>query len=136
MYVDDDVRSRRNASPTSGAEQRRVRQMIDRLESTTTPTSHSPSFRKTSVKKSWHDDHSNGTTDFSSPARIIPVTRRDDYSTSSVTTGNTGGFVFRHKSPQGDVYIRDNQGNGTRFELNRDEIINGERRIASGTTVR
>lgn len=126
MYVDDDVRVRRNASPASGAEQRRVRQMIDRLESTSSPTSHSPSFRKTSVKKSWQDEHSNGTTDFSSPARIIPVTRRDD-----VSSGTTGGFVFRHKSPHGD-----NQSGGTRFELNRDEIINGGRRIASGRTVR
>lgn len=106
--------------------------MVDRLESTTVPTSNSPNLKKSSIKKSFHDDHGNGTTDMtSSTSRIIPVTIRDD----SLSNGNSGGFVFRHRSPHNDVFVRDNQANVTRFELNRDEIANGAVRTACGTTV-
>lgn len=135
-YAEEEFRSRRNISPGTGSEQRRVRQMVDRLESTTIPTSHSPNLKKSSMKKSFHDEHAHGMGDVpSSAARIIPVTRRDDHSSSLSNGNNNSGFVFRHKSPHGDVFMRDNQANVTRFELNRDEIANGEIRTASGTTV-
>jgi hypothetical protein len=96
--------------------------MIDRLES----SSNSNTTRKFSTKKSFHDDHSNGA--------INRITRREDHD-NSLINGHNGGFIFRHKSPHEDIYIRDNPSNITRFELNRDEFLNGGRCTTSGTTV-
>ena len=44
-------------SPMSSNEPRRVRQMIDRLESSSTSSNTKPT-KKLSTKKSFHDDHS------------------------------------------------------------------------------
>jgi len=101
--------------------------MIDRLEST---SSNTKATKKVSTKKSVHDDHSDG-----SLRSINRVVRRDNHHDNNITNGNTGGFAYRHKSPHQEIYIRDNHSNVTRFELDRDEILNGGRRTASGTTV-
>ncbi len=93
--------------------------MIDRLES----SSNSQVTKKFSTKKSFNDD-----------GPINRVARRDDHE-NSLSNGHSGGFIFRHKSPHEDIYIRDNPSSITRFELNRDEILNGGRRTTSGATV-
>jgi hypothetical protein len=99
--------------------------MIDRLESS---SSNSQPTRKILTKKSFHDDHSDGggSIQITSSPSFNRVIRRENHD-HSLTNGNTGSFIFRHKSPHGDSV--------TRFELNRNEIVNGERRTASGTTV-
>jgi hypothetical protein len=121
-YLESRLGTRRNISPTSASEQRRVREMIDRLES----SSNSQITKKFSTKKSFHDDGGGGS--------INRITRRDDHE-NSLINGHNDGFIFRDKSPHEDIYIRTNPSNITRFELNRDEILNGGRRTTSGTTV-
>jgi len=109
-FVEERSRVRRNGSPisSSSAEQRRVREMIDRLESSSGNTKETKSF---STKKSLHDDHSDGS---------ITVTSSPSFKR----------YTYRHRSPHDNIVFRDNNSNGTRFELNRDEV-----RTASGTTV-
>lgn len=96
--------------------------MIDRLESS---SSNTKSTKKFSTKKSFHDDQSDSSLNLTSTPTVNQVTIRNNYD-QHTTNGNNGSFVFRHKSPHGDV---------TRFELDRDEIMNGGRRTTSGTTV-
>ncbi len=131
-YIEDRIKTRRNVSPISSAEQHRVRQMVDRLESSS--SSNNKTTKKSSTKKSFHDDHTDGLTNLTSAPSVHRVIRRETYD-NDFTNGSNGGFVFRHKSPHEEIYIRDNQANVTRFELDRDEIRNGGRRTTSGTTV-
>lgn len=135
VFIEDRIRIKRNVtnslSPTS-AEQHRVREMIDRLEST---SSNSKGTRKILAKKSFHEDYSDGSTSFSTSPPMKRTLRREKHE-SNITNGSNGSFVFQRRSPHDEIYFRDNNSsNITRFELDRDEIINNSRRTASGTTV-
>ncbi len=127
-------RTKRNASPVSLAEQHRVRQMIDRLESSSTSASNTKIIKRNSIKKTFHDDHSDGSASFTSSSPEKRITRRENYE-NNLTNPTNGTFIFRHKSPHEDIHYRNNNANLTRFELDREEIINRGRRNASGTTV-
>ncbi|UJR21423.1 hypothetical protein I4U23_024510 [Adineta vaga] len=130
--VDDRARAKRNTSPGSSSEHR-VRQLIDRLESSSSSTSNTKATRRVVTKKSCHDDQSDGSISITSSPPNKRVTRRENYE-SGITSNNDGGYVFRHRSPREDVYFRDDNSKITRFELNRDEIMNGGQRSAVGTT--
>jgi hypothetical protein len=99
--------------------------MIDRLESSSS-SSNTKTTKQFSRKKSFHEDHSEGLRSSPSGNR---VTRRENHD-YQITNGTNGSFVFRPQSPHGDKHS-----NVTRFELDRNEIINGGQRTASGTTV-
>ncbi|CAF0923296.1 unnamed protein product [Adineta steineri] len=131
-FVDDRSRGKRNSSPGSISEQHRVRQMIDRLESSTTSLN-TKGTRKISTKKSFHDEHSDGSASITSSPSIKRATRRENHE-NSIINNNTGAFVFHQSTPPDDTYFRDNNSKVTRFELNREEIMNGGQRIASGAT--
>ena len=114
------------------ADQRRVRQMVDRFESSSTPTDQNGS-RRVANKRAIPDQHDDQPS--SSSFRVI---RRD-------TTPNDEReerFLYRQRSPSDVVFTyqehHPNQpgSSNTRFELNRDEIRRNSRRTASGTTVR
>ena len=130
-FIEDRFQPKRNASPVSSSEQRRVRQMIDRLESSSSPATNRKVTKQFSMKKSFHDEPADGAISFSSSPPFKRVSGRENQENN--LTDRT--FTYRHKSPHDEVVFRDNNSNITRFELNRDEIINGERRTASGTTV-
>lgn len=112
---------RRNLSPSTISEQNRVRDMIDRLESSS--SSNTKATKNFSTKKSFHDEHVD---DYPSSATRNQFTRRDHHE-KSLSNGSDDSFIFRQRSPQ-----KDNRSNVTRFELNRSEIINGGQRTASG----
>jgi len=126
-YTEERLRTRGNVSPTS-SEKHRVRQMIDRLESSSS-SSNTKTTKQFSRKKSFHEDHSEGLTNLTSSPSINRITRRENHD-YNLTNGTNGSFVFRPRSPHGDK-----NSNVTRFELDRNEILNGGRRTASGTTV-
>ena len=130
--VDDRTRSKRNTSPGLSAEHR-VRQMVDRLESSSS-TTNAKTTRRVTTRKSGQDDQSDGSISITTSPPNKRVTRRENFE-SGVTSNNNGGYIFRYRSPNDDVYFRDENANVTRFELNRDEILNGGQRSAIGTTV-
>jgi hypothetical protein len=99
--------------------------MIDRLESSSS-SSNTKTTKQFSRKKSFHEDHSE---DLTSSPSINRITRRENHDYNS-TNGTNGSFVFRSQSPH-----ENKNSNITRFELDRNEIMNGGRRTASGTTV-
>lgn len=106
--------------------------MIDRLESS---SPNPQTTRRFSTKKSFHDDSENSISIKSTPqpppsSSINRVSIRDTYDqhvTNINNNNNNSSFVFHQRSPRTDVT--------TRFELDRDEIMNGGRRTTSGTTV-
>jgi hypothetical protein len=131
-FVEDRSRTKRNASPIATSDQhQRVRQMVDRLESSTTSSPTIKSTKKFSTKKSFHDDHSDGSITISSSPPFKRIPRRENQEKNLIDET----FNYRHKSPHDEVFFQDKKSNVTRFSLNRDEIINGERRTTSGATV-
>lgn len=115
--------SKRLIHPTSSispsvSEASRVRKMIDRLESSSTSSSSDLNKTKktmtTTVKKSIHDDHSDGSTSWTASP---PVKRlaRSDFKEKHLINGNTS------------VNTRTNGGTA--------DVRNTSRRTASGTTV-
>ena len=125
--------SKRLIHPTSSispsvSEASRVRKMIDRLESSSTSSSSDLNKTKktmtTTVKKSIHDDHSDGSTSWTTSP---PVKRlaRSDFKEKHLINGNTS------------VNTRANGGTAdVRVEVKRDDNVrNTSRRTASGTTV-
>lgn len=133
-FIDDRSRPKRNISPvSSSSEQRRVRQMIDRLESSS--SGNTKVTQKVSTRKSFDDDHTNDSTGFVPSPPSKRVTQRETEEYCITTNGSDGGFVIRHKSPHNEVFIEDGNSNVTRFDIDRNEILNTEKRTASGTNV-
>jgi hypothetical protein len=119
-------------SPTA-SEASHVRKMIDRLESTSTSSSDMKKEKKMTIKKSLHDDHSDGSTSITSSPPVKRVARRD-HNEKNFINGN--GILHSHENGlSDDVSLRKNTSNQIKVEVNRDEIRNGCRRTASGTTV-
>jgi hypothetical protein len=122
------ISSSSSISPTP-SEQSRVQKIIGRLESSSSSSSsNTKAGKKTSTKKSFHEDHSEGQTSFSSSPPVKRVARRDSYD-KSLTNGN--------HSNNGESFVipRDNPSTIKSFELEREERTNRCRRTASGTTV-
>jgi hypothetical protein len=116
-------------SPTV-SEPSHVRKMIDRLESSSTSSS---DVKKTAIKKSLHDDHSDGSTSITSSPPVKRVARRDQNEKSFL---NGNGSLHSHQNGSAnDVVLRKNTSSEIKVEVNRDDIRNTGRRTASGTTV-
>ena len=115
------------------ADQRRVRQMVDRFESSSTSADQNGS-RKVLNKRSIQDHQ-----DDNSSSGGFRVTRRDMIQNND----RDETFIYREETSPDHVFIYRNHqhqnpsiSNSTGFELNRDEILKNSRRTANGTTVR
>lgn len=117
-----------NNNPEPSSDQHRVRQMVDRLESSSSDRNGS---RTVSNRKS----NQGGSGDHSSEGGSFRVTRREIHQSN----GDQDSFVIRHGSPPDQVYIyrshHRSPSASTRFELNRNDLANNFRRTAMGTTV-
>ncbi|CAF3701794.1 unnamed protein product, partial [Rotaria sordida] len=133
VFLEDRSRTRRHVSPISSSEQRRVRQMVDRLESSSTPTptltTNTQGTKKNSTNKSFHEEYSNTSTNFPSSPNIQRVTRRENQEYGLTN----GSFGFRHRSPYEENYVQDNSSNMRRFESDQNKLISSGRRTVSGT---
>ncbi|CAF0993811.1 unnamed protein product [Rotaria magnacalcarata] len=135
VFIDDRTRTKRNVSPISTtAEQRRVRQMVNRLESS---AADAKVTKKISTSKPFDDDQIIGPIGSTSLPSVKRVARTENQEYCLTTNGNNddGAFVFRHKSPHEEIYVRDSRSNVTKFELDRDQIRNSARRATSGTNM-
>jgi hypothetical protein len=110
--------------------------MIDRLESS---SSDKRTTKSLSTRKLFHEDQSDSgaSVPSSSPATKRIARRETHHITPTSHETIKGNFDFRHKSPHEEIVVhRQHPSNSTpRFELDREEILNGGRRTASGTTV-
>ncbi|CAF2412476.1 unnamed protein product [Rotaria sp. Silwood2] len=131
-FIEDRSRTRKHVSPISSSEQRRVRQMVDRLESSST-SSANPRVEKTlPTTKSYHEEYSNTSRNVTSSPNVKRITRRENQE-YSVRNGSNGSFGFRQRSPREDIHIRDNNSNMRRYEIGRNEPMNSGRHTTSGT---
>ncbi|CAF3415302.1 unnamed protein product [Rotaria sp. Silwood1] len=131
-FTDDRSRTRRQVSPISSSEQRRVRQMVDRLESSSASSAHPKVAKTISANKSYYEEHSNTPTNFTSSPNYRRTTRRENEE-CSFTDGNRGSVRFRDTSPYEEVHVRDNNSNMRRFEYGYNEALNSGRHTTSGT---
>lgn len=106
--------------------------MIDRLESSS--GSNGKTTKKLSSNKSFQDEQLNDSTNLTSIPNVKRIARRENHD-YSVTSGQNGGFIFRHKSPHEEIYVQESNPSITRFEIDREEIAHGGRRTANGTNV-
>ncbi len=113
-------------SPTV-SEASHVRKMIDRLESSSTSSSDMKKDKKMTIKKSLHDDHSDGSTSITSSPPVKRVARQD-YNEKYFINGN--GSLNSHQNG-----LVDDRKSTLKVEVNRDDIRNTGRRTTSGTTV-
>jgi len=119
------------------SEPNHVQKMIYRLESSLSSSSSADTKkeRKQSIKKPLHDDRSDGSNSLTSspPVKRVAI---GDYNEKNLTNGTNinheENFSFRQNGLHSEISVRNND---TKFELNRDEITNGTRCTASGTTV-
>ena len=113
VLTDEHSRFNENLTTTSSPEQHRVRQMISRLESTT--TENNPAPKRPILKQTYRTDY----------VEEIPTNggsiRREyqEQRWSNENNKNSERYDSRRRSPDDDVFARDNQTNGTRFELQR-----------------
>ena len=121
-------------SPTV-SEPSHVRKLIDRLESSSnSSTSEKKNERKISIKKSLHDDQSDGSTSFTSSPPAKRILRRDSNHEKPLVNRNESLII-----DQTQLHVEQSPSKNTsselKFELNREEIMNKSRRTASGTSV-
>ncbi|CAF2103321.1 unnamed protein product [Rotaria magnacalcarata] len=129
-------------SPTP-SEPSRVRQMIDRLESSSSSSINTKAEKKVSIKKSLHDENSEGSTSFTSSPPYKRFAPRN-YHERNILNGhsNTNGenFGFTQSDSNDEVFFQNNKSTSekpkeTKFELKREEIKNESRRKISGTNM-
>jgi len=114
--------------------------MIDRLETSTSSSSNPKAGRKISIKKSLHDDHSDGSISLTSSPPGKRIARRD-YEEKSLINGtaskNHDELFSLHKNDSHDeVFLKNNSSsNGIKLEYDKNEIASSCRRTASGTNV-
>jgi len=141
-FMEDRLHNKRNVNPSSSlsstlSEPSHVRKIIDRLESSSSSSSDRKQEKKISIKKSLHDDHSDGSTSLTSSPPVKRVARRN-YNEKNLINGTSTNheedFNSRQNGLHDEISFR-NKSNEIKFELNREEIINGPQRTTSGTTV-
>ena len=110
-----------------------VRKMIDRLESSSTSSSEVKNEKKTAIRKSLHDEQSDGSTSLTSSPPVKRVARRDHLE-KKFTDGNDS-FTSHQSGLSDGVSLNHKTSSEIKIEVNRDEIRSGGRRTASGTTV-
>jgi hypothetical protein len=145
-FIEDRLHNKRNINPLNSlsstvSEPSHVQKIIDRLESISSQSSDNKKEKKISIKqKSLHDDHSDGSTSLTSSPPVKRIARRD-YNDKNLTNGNSKiheeSFVIHQNGSHTEISVQNNEkSNEIKFELNREEIINGVgRRTTSGTTV-
>ncbi|CAF4621534.1 unnamed protein product, partial [Rotaria socialis] len=145
---EDRLRNKPTSNPASSlsptpSEPSRVRQMIDRLESSSSSSINTKAEKKASIKKSLHDENSDGSTYFTSSPPYKRFAPRN-YHERNILNGhsNTNGenFGFTQSDSNDEVFFQNNKSTSekpkeTKFELKREEIKNESRRKISGTTV-
>ncbi|UJR27996.1 hypothetical protein I4U23_009254 [Adineta vaga] len=127
-----------SVSPTP-SDQSRVRQMIVRLESSTSSPS-SKVERKVSIKKPLHDDHSDGSPSLTSSPPIKRIARREYNEklliNSNETSRNEDGFVYQINESNDDVFLDNHSiSNGIKFEFTKEDMAKSCQRTASGATM-
>jgi hypothetical protein len=142
-FIEDRLRNQRNINPPSSSsptpsEQSHVQKIINRFETPST----TKTGKQLSRGKSLRDDHSDGSGSITSSPPVKRVARRGDNDTNLINengSNHRNGFVVQPqpKEPRNEVFFGNNKNmsNGTKFELNKEEILNTGRRTASGTTV-
>lgn len=147
--TEDRLRNKPTINPASSlsptpSEPSRVRQMIDRLESSSSSSVNTKAEKKNSIKKSLHDENSDASTSFtSSPPykRFAPrITYHEQNLLNEHRNTNVENFGFTPSDSNDEVFFQNNMSTmekpkETKFELKREEIKNEVRRKISGTNV-
>ncbi len=126
-FMEDRLHSKRNLNLSNSlsatvSEGNHVRKLIDRLECSSS-SSDTKKDKKISMKKTLHEDHSDGSTSLTSSPPVKRVAR-SDYNEKKLFNGSHDAVSFRN-----------NSSNEIKFELNREELNRKTRRTASGTSV-
>ncbi|CAF0885596.1 unnamed protein product [Rotaria sordida] len=130
-------------SPPSSSEPNRVRLLIDRLESSSTSSSSNiKTGKKIPIKKSLHDEHSDGSTSLTSSPPVKRFARRDYNEKNLINENNHNNeenFVFIQDDTHDEIFFstnnNKNMSNEIKFEIDREDTANEDRRTISVTSM-